>query len=328
MNYRKIPFVRAGSSLMNGLAPIVSQSPAQKSRRTRPRLRPGAYILGYGPMYPGSSMLGHISKSKFFGEESGDNDNGIVNDYDPLFRNKETMPFALDGLGDALPAGTSQTVMLRAQPGAPPGFPGFFAWLKSEQPAMWNYAKVALPAYVTQAEGKRTGGATLSGLGHISLSKFFGEESADNDNGIVNDYDPLFRNKSTMAYQVMNGLGDDDTDSTTLIDPSSIDTISTPMPTVSIPDTSAETASVGTPPNPGASAVASIVSTLTAAAPSILADVNSQTLFNTNLARAQAGLPPLNTSAYGLTSSLSSMGSALPLLLIGGGLLVFMLAKK
>jgi len=331
MRFSKIPFVSSGS-LMDGLAPIVSQSPAQKSMRKK-RMRPG--MRGYGPQYPNSSLIGaynSISESKFFGEESASNYDGITNQTDALFRNSDRVPYTLDGLGDALPAGSSTTVMLRPNTDSPAGFPGFFAWLKSEQPDMWNYAKVALPAYTTQAEGHRTGGATLSGLGHSTLSKFFGEESANNDNGIVNDSDSMFRNWETKPF-LMSGLGDDSTDdldTTGVIDPSLIDTISTPLPTVAIPDTSAETATTSTPPNPGPSAVAQIVSTLTAAAPSILSTVNAQTVFNAQLARAQAGLPPLNTSAYGLPSSLTALASnPMALILIAAGIgAVVLMSKK
>jgi hypothetical protein len=333
MRFSKIPFVSSGN-LMDGLAPIVSQSPAQKTMRKK-RLRPGRMLSGYGPMYPNSSMLGaynSISESKFFGEESASNYNGIQNQTDPLFRNSDRVPYTLDGLGDALPPGQSTTVMLRPNPGSPAGFPGFFAWLKSEQPDMWNYAKVALPAYTTQAEGLRTGGATLSGLGHSTLSRFFGEESANNDNGIVNDTDSMFRNWETKPF-AMGGLGDDsDSIDLSTLSPVATDVtaITSPLSTVSVDNTNAETSDVNTPPNPGPGAVAQIVSTLTAAAPSILNTVNQQTLFNTQLARAQAGLPPLNTSAYGLPSSLTSLasGGALPLLLIGGAAVVFMMLSR
>jgi hypothetical protein len=325
MRYRKIPFMSAkGSALMDGLAPVTTQK-------------------GFGPQFPNSSMLG------------------------------------------ATPAGT--TVIMRPQPGTAAGFPGFFGWLRATQPGLYNYTKAALPAYVTQAEAHRTGGATLSGLGlttrppvakpkrkwagfygeetasdsngiqnsltmpssylgAFSASGLYGEEDAVNDNGIANGLDPLFsRPKYKPAFMDRNGvgmymagLGDDGDDSVS--DTSSIDStdltsispqiISTPIPTVNIPDTTAETSSVGTPPTPSAGAVQAIVSTLTAAAPAVLSDINSQTIFNAQLARAQAGLPPLNTAAYGIGTTLSSLASS-PLLLLGIGgiaLLLFMGGKK
>lgn len=241
---------------------------------------------GFGPMFPNSSMLGDIAPTT--------------------------------------------TVIMRPQPNAPAGFPGFFAWLKATQPALYNYAKVALPAQVTQAEGHRTGGATLSGLGLVTRPPtprkprnvgFFGEEQANNANGIMNDRDP--------SIFGMSGLGDDITDYSGGVDTSSFDlTDSTPIPTINIPDTNAETSSVGVPPSPSSSTVAQIVSTLTAAAPAVLSDINSQTVFNAQLARAQAGLPPLNTSAYGIGTTLTSLGSALPILLIGGGILLFAMMGK
>lgn len=307
MNYRKIPFYGTKSATMDGLTPIVPK-----------RIKPG-----FGPMFPNSSMLGDIAPTT--------------------------------------------TVIMRPQPNAPAGFPGFFAWLKAEQPALYNYAKVALPAQVTQAEGHRTGGATLSGLGLTTRPPtprkprvgFFGEEQANNDNGIINDrdasifgmgafsesgfygeetssnangvkngLDPLFSRPRYVP--ALSGLGDDDSSDLSTIDTSSFDlTASTPIPTVSIPDTNAETSSVGVPPSPTASTVAQIVTTLTAAAPAVLSDINSQTVFNAQLARAQAGLPPLNTAAYGIGTALTSLGSMGPVLLIALGIgAVVLLGKK
>src|SRR5277367_2301714 len=237
MNYRKIPFMtRKGSTLMDGLAPVTVNK-------------------GFGPQFPNSSFLGAL-------------------------------------------APPSTTVIMRPQPGAPAGFPGFFGWLKSEQPALYNYAKAALPAYVTQAEGHRTGGATLSGLGMttrpptprrrqgfygeetasdangvqnsltmpssylgaFSASNFYGEEDSINDNGVSNGLDPLFsRPKYVPAFMdrngmgaymsaYMNGLGDDPDDSSDILTPDlttiNVSPISVPIPTVNIPDTSAETSSV------------------------------------------------------------------------------------
>jgi hypothetical protein len=304
MNYRKIPFYK-NTVTLDGLKPaFVPQH-------------------GFGPQYPNSSFLG----------------------------------------ATAVPS-SATTVVLRPQPNAAPGFPGFFGWLRDWHPGMYNYAKAALPAYVTQAEGHRTGGATLLGAaaarpanrGKVITRGFFGEESADNENGIVNALDPgvrgglgaymagaffgeetaidangiqngmdasVFR-KPRMRTSVMNGLGDDSPDLS--VDTSNI-TFDTPIPTVNIPDPNAETSSVGVAPAPSAGAVANIVSTLAAAAPSILNTVNQQTLFNTQLSRAQAGLPPLNTSAYGIGSTLTA-GSMLPLLLIGGGLAVLLAMRK
>jgi hypothetical protein len=297
MRYRKIPFV--SSTTMSGLAPMV----------VKPR-----GMRGFGPQYPNSSMLGHISLSKFFGEESANNDNGLINDLDPLFRNNERGPYSLSGLGDALPAGRSVTVMLRPQPKSPGGFPGFFAWLKAEQPDMWNYAKAALPAYTTQTEGHRTGGATLMGA-------YLGAYMA----GIENWLEEQPTRGGAYNPQEFSGLGDD-TASTDFISPSLTDVISVPMPSVNIPDSSVETANTSTPPNPGPGAIAQIVSTLAQAAPQILSTVNQQTLFNTQLARAKAGLAPLNTASYGISSALS--GSMLPIGIGVAAIAAFLLLRK
>ena len=215
---------------------------------------------------------------------------------------------------DFLGAVADTTVIMRPQPDAPAGFPGFFAWLKATQPAMYNYAKTALPAYVTQAEGHRTGGATLSGLGIVTRPP----------TKPVLKITPYF-NAPEFG---LGGLGDDGSDTFDVsVDTSALaNSISVPLPTVNIPDPNSETSSIGVPPSQPSNVVSQIVSTLTQAAPSILNDINSQTVFNAQLARAQAGLPPLNTASYGIGTTIA--GSALPILLIGGGLLAFMLLSK
>lgn len=286
MRYQKIPFVN--SPILNGLTPM----------------------CGYGPQYPNSSMLGATSMSRFFGEEAASNDNGLINQTDMLFRTRSRKPYGLGSMGGLGAAPVK--VLLRPQANTPAGFPGFFAWLKATQPAMWNYAKVALPAYQTQAEGHRTGGATLMGLG-----------------AYMGAIDNWLATRDTLTQ--LHGLGDDTTDSTptSFVDTSTFaaPTIDVPLPTVNIPDTSAETASIGTPPNPGPGAVAQIISTLAAAAPQILSTVNQQTMFNTQLSRAKAGLPPLNTAAFGLTSALSS-SAILPIGIGVAAIAAFMMLRK
>lgn len=189
-------------------------------------------------------------------------------------------------LGDtAAPVAASPsqtTIIMRAQPNAPPGWPGFFGWLKSEHPDFYNYAVAALPQAITMTEGHRTGGATLGRL---------------------------------------MGLGDDDgIDYDASIDPGSI-------PTVSIADAGVGTS--GGIPQASPSTAAQIISTLTAAAPSILNTVNQQQIFQTQLSRAAAGLPPLNTSQYGLTGSgITGLSSTALLALLGGGALLLVLASK
>lgn len=192
-----------------------------------------------------------------------------------------------------MPAATT-TVMLRPKPGAPSGWPGFFGWLAATHPAVYNYAKVALPQrLVVATEGHRTGGATLSGLGDNT-----GDDTVDP--GLLTfDVGPIFV---------------------------------TP-PTVTVPD-SGETAGA---PGFTAAGTAQIVNTLTQAAATLIPTINQQQIFQAQLSRAASGLPPLNTSAYGLTSGgvypagfSASIGGLLPFALLGGGVLVLMklLGKK
>jgi len=200
------------------------------------------------------------------------NPNFLGNDFGPKYPNPSF-------LGDAsTPVKT--TIIMRPQQDAPPGFPGFFGWLKATHPDFYNYAVAALPSYSTFTEGHRTGGATMAGLG-------------------------------------------DDSDLSTVdvgtIDPGSV-------PSVNIPD--AGGGATGSPA-PSTSTAAQIISTLTQAAPSILSDVNQQQIFQTQLQRAAAGLPPLNTSAYGLTGSgVTGLSSTALLALLGVGALVLVMAGK
>jgi hypothetical protein len=300
MNYRKIPFVR--NETLHGLAPL---------------LQPG-----FGPMYPNSSMLGALSRSGFVGEEDATSaTNGIINDNDPLFWRRTRRGPAIGPKRGLSGGGQSEsgfvmeesasggngitndsdyvfarnrglgatTVMLRPQADAPPGFPGFFGWLRDAHPDVYNYAKAALPAYVTMVEGKRTGGATLSGVGC--------------------------------------GLGDDTTDASALTsftataDPGS-------LTSVSIPDASGDSATALQAPSPSVAVASQIVSTLSQAASTLIPAINQQQIFQAQLSRAQAGLPPLNTSQYGLVGSGATGVSTTALVLGGGALLLLLLLGK
>src|ERR1700685_155000 len=328
MKYRKIPFIKArGNTLMDGLVPLIAPH-------------------RFGPMYSNSAMLGASSSSGFIAEEDALNENGIINDNDMMFQRnrwggKGSIRGGLSGmfqsersaadnqgivdylertisgaavgsmrglrglhgrwaapmstgprfagsapaLGGIGPSGTTK-VVLRPQPNAAPGFPGLFAWMKSELPDMYNYTKAALPQYITMIEGKRSGGATLSGLGD------------DGDDSVVSIPTP--------------------TTFTTDIDPGILST-------VSIPDASAETAGA---PAPSPNVANQIVSTLNQAATTLLPAINQQQIFQAQPSRAQAGLPPLNTSQYGLTAGLAALGDPTTLLIIGGGVLALVLLMK
>jgi len=134
------------------------------------------------------------------------------------------------------------------------------------------------------------------------------------------------------------GLGDDTSDIVDSLDTSdfSPDTLnigpidpSAPTP-VSVSDTSVPNSNPGGTPAPSASVAGQIITTLTAAAPAILSTVNQQQVFQTQLQRAAAGLPPLNTSAYGLTTagSVAGIPSGVLLLALGIGAVVLMAGKR
>lgn len=64
-----------------------------------------------------------------------------------------------------------------------------------------------------------------------------------------------------------------------------------------------------------------IVSSLSSLAPTVIATVDQQKIFNAQLGRAQSGLPPLNTSSYGLPSMQGAVSTLIwPVVIVGGGL--------
>ncbi len=72
-----------------------------------------------------------------------------------------------------------------------------------------------------------------------------------------------------------------------------------------------------------------IVGAITSLAPTVLATVDQQKIFNAQLNRAQNGLPPLNTSSYGLPSMQGAVNTLMtPILIIGGLGLGFLLLRK
>jgi hypothetical protein len=190
------------------------------------------------------------------------------------------------------PSANATTVIMRPQPGAANGWPGFFGWLAATHPDVYNYAKVALPQRLSSStEGHRTGGATLQGL---------------------------------------FGLGDDSTSGDDTTDPGLTTYDAGPIfvtpPTVTVAD-SGETSSA---PTFTAAGTAQIVNTLTSAATTLIPAINQQQIFQAQLSRAAAGLPPLNTAAYGLTTGgiATALGNPMTLLLIGGAVLAMVLLGK
>ncbi len=74
---------------------------------------------------------------------------------------------------------------------------------------------------------------------------------------------------------------------------------------------------------------AGLASSLTSIAPTVIATVDQQKIFNTQLSRAQQGLPPLNTSSYGLPSMSGAFSMlTMPVMLVVGGGLLFILSRR
>ncbi|MHB8414595.1 MAG: hypothetical protein ACYDDA_03820 [Acidiferrobacteraceae bacterium] len=72
-----------------------------------------------------------------------------------------------------------------------------------------------------------------------------------------------------------------------------------------------------------------LVNALTSAAPTVIATVDQQKIFNTQLSRAQQGLPPLNTSSYGLPSMTGAISAlTTPVIVIGALGLGFLILRR
>jgi hypothetical protein len=72
-----------------------------------------------------------------------------------------------------------------------------------------------------------------------------------------------------------------------------------------------------------------LVSAISSLAPTVIATVDQQKIFNTQLSRAQNGLPPLNTTSYGLPSMQGAVNTLmLPVIVLGGGVLLIATMRK
>jgi hypothetical protein len=208
-----------------------------------------------------------------------------------------------------IPLANKVTVRMRADPNAAPGFPGFFQWLANANPQAFQAAIAAVPPHLISAtKVARTGGATLAGI--------YGDNFARR-RGLGDTSDYSYYTGSTVPV-------------TTSLTPATLNTnfdtgsVSAPA-TVAVADTGETTAA----PQPSSAGAAQLISAITSAGQAIVTGVNQQTLFNTNLARAAAGLPPLTGSGSAITGVASDPTT---LLLIGGGILavvlVMSMAKK
>jgi len=72
-----------------------------------------------------------------------------------------------------------------------------------------------------------------------------------------------------------------------------------------------------------------LVSALTSAAPTVISTIDQQKIFNTQLSRAQQGLPPLNTGSYGLPSMQGAFATlTTPVMLMVGVGVVALIAMR
>jgi hypothetical protein len=206
------------------------------------------------------------------------------------------------------------------------GTKGLLQWMKTYQPALYAAANPKLLAYAKQQNAKANQAAGANGATQYSTAT------------------PPGMGRYIGAYAQMEGLGDyyaayatpgytsssgapPSIDLTSEINASMSDVgaVSVATPDLTIPPTSGATDSASVASStPTSSGFASIISSIakgigTVALTSAQVNANN-TLLQTNLARAQQGLPPLTatTSASGLTT----LGSSSTLLLLGGALLI------
>ena len=73
-----------------------------------------------------------------------------------------------------------------------------------------------------------------------------------------------------------------------------------------------------------------LVNALTSAAPTVISTIDQQKIFNTQLSRAQQGLPPLNTTSYGLPSMQGAFATLTTpvMLMIGAGVVGLMVLRR
>jgi len=225
----------------------------------------------------------------------------------------------LNGMG-AMPKST--TVIMQADNTKPAGFPGFFAWLAEAHPNMIPVVQSMVPpGFIRPLATLRTGGAALTD-GNATMASNSNKQQ-------VNGLGRITRRKK------MWGLGDDTSlnpDVTSAVNAPISDTFDPgilPPQYVAISDTGESTGS----PMLTSAGAASLVSSLTQAGQAILTGVNQQNIFNTQLARAQQGLPPLNTTAYGLTAqgiatNLFTDPTTMLWILGGGAALFFLMSRK
>jgi hypothetical protein len=297
MKYRTVPFMsRARPRVRRTVSPKIPGGAIMNG------LEPimGKGMFAFGPLGPGSGFQG-------------------LRAYGPEYPNSSFLsgppaPTALTAAPIA-PENVA-TIRLRADNSKAPGFPGFFQWLAESDPVAYNHISANVPPHLlSQAKVLRTSGATVSGmgLGAVYKGKFADRfykadiaglgDTTGNAGVIAADSAPITTNYSPALIST------------------SFDAGSAPLQTVAIADTGESTSA----PTLSSAGSAQLVSSIVQAGQAIVTGVNQQTLFNTNLARAQAGLPPLTMSGSTITGIAADPTT---LLLIGGGILAVVLVMN
>jgi len=200
-----------------------------------------------------------------------------------------------------IPAASKVTLRMRADPDMAPGFPGFFQWLAKSNPDAFPAVLASVPPRLISAtKVARTGGATLMGLYSDSFARRGGL-------GDTSDYSS-YAGSSAVSTNLNPATLNMNFDSGSVSAPA----------TVSIADTG-ETSGA---PQQSSAGTAQLISAITSAGQAVVNGVNQQTLFNTNLARAAAGLPPL-TGAGSVITGIAASSSTM--LLIGAAVLALVL---
>ncbi len=288
MKYRTVPFM--------------SRARPRVRRTVSPRIPGGAIMNGlepimgkgmfaFGPLGPGSGFQG-------------------LRAYAPEYPNSSFLSGPTALTAPPIDPANVATIRLRADNSKAPGFPGFFQWLAESDPVAYNHISANVPPHLlSQAKVLRTSAATISGMGLGAVYKgtfadrFYKADIAGlgdttgNAGVIAADSAPITTNYSPALISTSFDSG----------------SVATPQ-TVSIAD-SGESTSAPTLTSAGS---AQLVSSIVQAGQAIVTGVNQQTLFNTNLARAQAGLPPLTMSGSSITGVAADPTT---LLLVGGGIL-------
>ena len=292
--------------------PFVGQRIAPRSRSTVSRnVPPGAMMNGLTPLGVGARTWGPAGPGSGFGS------------YGAEFPNSGYLSGPVPSSGGipvpAPPPNSTSVLVMRADTSKPPGFPGFYAWLADANPAAFNYAMAITPPHlVSQSKVLRTSAAQLQGLDDGDLRKMY-KRTFDQ---AAHERNELGDTTGSGYVQSVSSASTVPTISTTF-DPS---TVAAPtMPPIATGESTSS-------PTLTPAGTAQLVSALTTAGQAIVTGVNNQTVFNAQLSRAEQGLPPLNTSAYGLTGSglTSALTDPTTLLMIAGGigLLIFMSSKK